>query len=267
MEKAKYPMPTMDITQGYNVGSHLGAYALDMAGEDSGIDWVLAPFTGTIKQAASKSYGNWYWFESNEPVLCANGEITKLVMMIGHDNKLRHKVGTIIKQGEHLCAEGTSGNANGNHCHMELAKGEYTKMWIENEYGVFEIPNKIKPNEYLCVPDDYVIKNNGGYEWKKESEVNIPQPQPSSNIQYLNLSPKADTWRVYTMNVAPVVGNECKILYPSKFGGLSYTLKGYTQTNVAIIETRDYGQVQIYIGQDVANMFSITDSPVYGLVK
>lgn len=69
------------------------------------------------------------------------------------------------------------------------------------------------------------------------------------------------------MNVAPVIGNECKILYPSKFGGLSYTLKGYTQTNVAIIETRDYGQVQIYIGQDVSSMFSITDSPIYGLVK
>ena len=91
--------------------------------------------------------------------------------------------------------------------------------------------------------------------------------EPISNIQYLNLSPKADTWRVYSMNVAPVIGNECKTLYPSKFGGLSYTLKGYIQTNVAIIETRDYGQVQIYVGQDVSSMFSITDSPIYGLVK
>lgn len=91
--------------------------------------------------------------------------------------------------------------------------------------------------------------------------------EPSSNIQYLNLNPKADTWRVYPMNVAPVKGNECKILYPSRFNGLSYTIKGYTQANVAIIETRDYGQVQIYIGQDVSNMFDITNSPIYGLVK
>lgn len=91
--------------------------------------------------------------------------------------------------------------------------------------------------------------------------------EPSSNIQYLNLNPKADTWRVYPMNVAPVKGNECKILYPSRFNGLSYTIKGYTQSNVAIIETRDYGQVQIYIGQDVSNMFDITNSPIYGLVK
>ena len=91
--------------------------------------------------------------------------------------------------------------------------------------------------------------------------------EPSSNIQYLNLNPKADTWRVYPINVAPVKGNECKILYPSRFNGLSYTIKGYTQSNVAIIETRDYGQVQIYIGQDVSNMFDITNSPIYGLVK
>ncbi len=91
--------------------------------------------------------------------------------------------------------------------------------------------------------------------------------EPKSDIKYLNLNPEADTWRVYAMDVAPIKGNECKILYPSRFNGLSYTIKGYTQSNVAIIETRDYGQVQIYIGQDVANMFSITDSPIYGLVK
>lgn len=90
---------------------------------------------------------------------------------------------------------------------------------------------------------------------------------PKSNVKYLNLSNLADTWKVYSMDVAPVVGNECKELMPSKFDGLSYTIKGYTQPNVAIIETRDFGQVQIYIGQDVSNMFSITDRPVYGLVK
>lgn len=85
--------------------------------------------------------------------------------------------------------------------------------------------------------------------------------------KYLNLSNLATTWRVYPMNVAPVVGNECKKLLPSKFGGLSYTILGYTQPNVAIIQTRDFGQVQIYIGPDVSNMFSITDSPVYDLIN
>ena len=44
----------------------------------------------------------------------------------------------------------------------------------------------------------------------------------------------------------------------SKFGGLSYTIKGYTQENVAIIETRDFGQVQIFIGAGTEGKYTIT---------
>lgn len=91
--------------------------------------------------------------------------------------------------------------------------------------------------------------------------------EPKNTVKYLNLSNLVDTWRVYPMNVAPIVGNECKILYPNRFDGLSYTIKGYTQDNVAIIDTRDYGQVQIYIGKEHSNKFSITNEPIYGLVK
>lgn len=245
MEKAKFPMPTMTITQGYDIGTHKGTYALDLAGEDTGIDWVLAPFTGTIKEAVSASYGNWYWFESNEEVLCANGEVTKLVAMFGHDNKMRHNVGDVIKQGEPLCAEGTSGNATGNHCHFELGKGNYVGMWYQNEYGVWTLFNKVKPNEYLCVPNDYVIKKSGGYDWKLESEVK--ELEIKDNKQTLQLPADAEKWRVYPINVAPVVGNECGFLLPSKFGGLEYDILGWSQPNVAIIQTRDFGQCQIYV--------------------
>lgn len=69
------------------------------------------------------------------------------------------------------------------------------------------------------------------------------------------------------MNVDPIVGNECSMLYPSKFEGLSYTIKGYSKNNVEIIETKDYGIVQIYIGQDISNMFNITKHPIYNLIK
>lgn len=65
--------------------------------------------------------------------------------------------------------------------------------------------------------------------------------------QTLILPASADTWRVYPMGVAPVVGNECGKLLPSKFGGLEYEIKGWTQPDVAIIQTRDFGEVQIYV--------------------
>lgn len=65
--------------------------------------------------------------------------------------------------------------------------------------------------------------------------------------QTLLLPASADSWRVYPMGVAPVVGNECGKLLPSKFGGLEYDIKGWTQPDVAVIQTRDFGEVQIYV--------------------
>lgn len=242
MEKAKFPMPTLNVTQGYNVGTHRGTYALDLGGEDTGIDWVLAPFTGTVKKTLSGTYGNWYWFESNEEVLCANGETTKLTALFGHDNKMRHKIGDVIKQGERLCAEGKSGDATGNHCHLEIGLGKYVGTWYKNGYGIYMLYNSVKPNEYLCLPDDYRIINSGGYNWKKESQVKEPVRE-----SILILPATAKTWRVYPMNKKPVVGNECGKLLPSKFGGLEYKILGWTQPDVAIIQTRDFGKVQIYV--------------------
>ena len=52
------------------------------------------------------------------------------------------------------------------------------------------------------------------------------------------------------LDKAPVVGNECGYLLPSKFGGLEYKIQGWSQDDVAIIETRDFGQVQIYVAPD-----------------
>jgi len=245
MEKAEFPMPTMNITQGYNEGGHKGAFALDLKGEDSGKDWVLAPFTGTIKKVLSGSYGNWYWFESKDKVLCANGEVTKLTAMFGHDDRIRHQVGDVIRQGENLCAEGTSGNATGNHCHLELGIGPYVGTWYKNSYGIYMIYNAVKPNEYLCVPDNYTVINNGGYKWKKATEVK----QPSSNLT-LYLPKTATSWRVYALNTLPVKGNEKGFLKPSKFGGLTYEILGWTQPDVAIIQTRDFGKVQIYVAKE-----------------
>ena len=245
MEKFKFPMPTMDITQGYDMGTHKGAYALDMAGEDTGIDWVLAPFTGKIVKTLSGTFGNWYWFESLEPVLCANGIIDYMTVMFGHDNALRHKEGDIIKQGEHLCLEGSSGKATANHCHMEIGRGKYAGTWYPNQCGVYMIYNAIKPNEYMCLPDDYRVINDGGYHWIRESEVKEP-----SNTQTLILPASADSWRVYSLNVAPVVGNECAKLAPKKYGGLEYEIKGWTQPDVAIIDTLMFGRVKIYVASN-----------------
>lgn len=77
--------------------------------------------------------------------------------------------------------------------------------------------------------------------------VEEPKPVEQPVEQKLYLPADVDKWRVYPMNVAPVVGNECGFILPSKFGGLEYDIIGWSQPDVAIITTRDYGTVQIYV--------------------
>ena len=71
----------------------------------------------------------------------------------------------------------------------------------------------------------------------------------SSKKKTVTLPSSASSWRVYPTNKAPVIGNECGYLYPSKFGGLTYDILATPQTDVATIQTRDYGKVNIYVAK------------------
>lgn len=266
MEKIKYPSQYMKITQGYMEGTHAASYAIDEAGSDSGIDFMVAPFTGTIKKIYTPD-ANEVWLESNDKVLFADGTIDYATIMMCHDNDVSNLyVGQVIGQGQRFYEEGTKGFATGNHVHMEIAQGKFTGTgWHQNEAGYWSLNNAKKPEECYMIDDTHIILNNYGYNFKHVNEVQ--EPQVDNGVRYLNLYSNIDTWRVYPMNVAPVVGNECNVIKPSKFGGLSYTIHGYTMDGVAIIETRDFGQVQIYIGAGTEGKYSITENPVYGLVK
>jgi hypothetical protein len=90
----------------------------------------------------------------------------------------------------------------------------------------------------------------------EESNVNIPiNPAPSkpnkggsngSKGQFIHLPASENSWRVYPLNVAPVKGNEKGVLNPAKFGGLTYEIEGQPQAHVYIIQTGDFGKVQLY---------------------
>ena len=74
-----------------------------------------------------------------------------------------------------------------------------------------------------------------------------PKPEAPKK-QTVTLPVSAPTWRVYKTNVAPIVGNECGKLKPSKFGGLTYEILAEPQKDVVTIQTQDYGKVNIYVG-------------------
>lgn len=71
----------------------------------------------------------------------------------------------------------------------------------------------------------------------------------ASKKKTVTLPASVDSWRVYPTNKAPVIGNECGYLYPSKFGGLTYEILATPQTDVVTIQTRDYGKVNIYVAK------------------
>lgn len=238
MERALFPMNSMRITQGYDTGTHKGTYALDLAGVDSSIDLVYAPFTGTIKAIDSKN-GNFIWLESNDKVLCSNGQTVYLTAMFGHSNNIDNlKVGQTINQWDSFYSEGTAGNATGNHVHFELATGKYEQKYIKNSSGIYMIPNAVKPNEYVFLKKETNVLNGNNYNWIFETE---------EKDEKLYLPKSAKSWRVYELDKKPIKGNEKGFLKPSKFGGLEYDIIEMKNNNVAVIKTRDFGTVQIYV--------------------
>ena len=111
---------------------------------------------------------------------------------------------------------------------------ESAKKFCQNGYGVFDSKgNKVYP---------------------------IEKVEATNSKKYLNLKPHVPSWRVYQLDKAPVVGNECAKLAPATYGGLSYEIledKG----DIKIIKTEMFGKVQIYAPRD--NDSSITENPIY----
>ena len=77
MERARFPMEFLRVTQGPNTGSHAGSKAMDFGGKDTGKDPTYAPFTGKFVRVRKDSSHESY-LESLEPVEFANGVVDYL---------------------------------------------------------------------------------------------------------------------------------------------------------------------------------------------
>jgi hypothetical protein len=165
MEKACFPMKTMNITQGVNGGySHKDTFCIDNAGEDNGIDNVYAPFTGKIVQISVAS--NSVFFESLNPVKCADGDECFVTAKFTHDNDISNLyVGKIVNQGVQFYNEGTKGNATGNHCDISVAKGK-NQGYTKNSLGNWVLKGAIEPWKVFFVNTNKTrIWNGYNYPW------------------------------------------------------------------------------------------------------
>lgn len=196
IEDILFPMEVCNITQGDNGQlSHMGAYATDLAGKDTGRDVAYFPFSARSVFLDSPKNGNAVIWESLNKVRFADGTIDYCCLLVVHDNDPSgFEVGKTYKQGQQMAQEGTAGQATGNHLHMEFARGKYTgKPYIKNEYGVYELPNN-RPIETCTFMDNTTIKV-GVADWKYIKDVPVAPPAPATvtipKTEYDSLKAKA----------------------------------------------------------------------------
>lgn len=170
MEKFMYPSIYMRITQGYGEGSHKGTFAVDDGGSDSGKDYAIAPYSGTVKKIYEQ-YENEVFFVSDEPVEFADGTIDYATTMFIHQNspmKYGMAVGKHYNQGEKIYVEGGRYNGKNNvypsHFHFEFAKGTDAN-WHKNANGIYMLNNSLPPQDCCFINNSYHILNDWGYKF------------------------------------------------------------------------------------------------------
>ena len=166
------PMEYFRCLQGDFEGNHPW-YACDMSGKDSGRDLFYAP-VDVICVATNPKDGNAVWWQSQEKVRFADGTIDYFTMMVLHDNTLSGiYVGVRYAQGQQIAQEGTAGYANGNHLHVEVAKGKFQAMYAHNERGYY-LPNGI-PIEQACFADGTIFLTSKHWQWRKIVDVAVEE--------------------------------------------------------------------------------------------
>lgn len=239
-----FPFSTAYVTQwSHGAYTHKGTCAMDFRGSKAGArEAYFAP--ADVKCVwIYPSSGQAMW-QTIKDVRCPNGYVGKVTFMTVHDDTFDCVVGMTRSQGMQIGNMGTKGNATGVHCHLQIAQTSSTR-WYKNKYGIYQFDYEVEVEE-ACFMDGTDLLNWNEKTLRYTKDIPVEEPKPTTGGT-LVLPASATSWRVYPTNVAPVTGNECGKLFPSKFGGLTYDIIGRPQTDVVTIKTRDYGTVNIYV--------------------
>lgn len=192
IQKAIFPMECMNISQSYNEGNHIphwqGAsknkadYPIDICGENSGKDVLVAPCNCKITMIQAKNTSKW----TNKMILVSTGKVrtpkygdTQIFFKVVHfpyDNVKKYglKVGKTFKKGEVICTEGKDDFSTGNHIHLSQGIGYANKsiynkpIYKKNRKLVANGDNKYPQSIfYLDTSFTKKIKRDAGIKWSK----------------------------------------------------------------------------------------------------
>lgn len=174
------PMTAFVITQGENVGTHLGTRAVDFA---SGTAGYRAPYyaPATVKCLwAYPDSGQGIWQTVNK-VHCPNGYFGHVTFCTVHDDTFNAYEGMVVPQGEQLGNMGTKGYASGVHLHIEFIQSAYPG-WILNQYGIYTFNGTESYVDDTFFVDDTNIITPGAGNWRKCGSAPAPSPNPSGEL-------------------------------------------------------------------------------------
>ena len=185
MQKLRFPMEYLRVTQGYGYKSngsvdtssysHAGTYAMDFGGKDTGSDPLYCPCDMVVKRCRQNANGELY-LESTLPVELADGTTDYVHLLFIHDSSFNVVEGQVLTQGYHFYDEGGMGSGNpnkfGTHVHIEGGKGKWkSTTQSKNAQGVYACENMYPLHKMFILGDDVVILDDGGHKWMRVSDM------------------------------------------------------------------------------------------------
>lgn len=166
---AIFPLRHTWISQEMNGSySHKETKAIDFGSLKAYRDYTLyAPFDGHVVFADVLSKGGAIAFESDLPVVFADGTTDYMTVITAHDNN-RPEVGSVFKRGQVYGHMGTAGGV-GKHCHLEVQKGKFVKYSSYTSQGYYKWPNTVNPYDALFLTADTFIDDAPSvahYSWR-----------------------------------------------------------------------------------------------------
>ena len=225
MQKVRFPMEYLRVTQGRGTGSHLGTKAIDFGGKDGGSDKLYAPCDMRVIRIRdeSKTSGEMYC-ESTEKVLYRDGTVDYVNFTFIHDNVFNFKAGATIPQGTYFYDEGgmSGGNPSGlaTHVHVEAGRGKFGTTWPQQTktvYGTWHTNyNPVNLEDVFLLGPDVIIKDTGGYSWGKDIPVSTVGTPVERNTAVPQVEILVDDLRGRTrpeMGEAVIAGHVTKGIY------------------------------------------------------
>lgn len=179
-DRMVFGMHHLNISQigsGYDGKNHLShtSYELDLAGEDSGIDYYFNKLPNTCVKCTgrfgTRSTGNTFFFVTCDAtgtakkVMCADGNYRVITLALTHSG-WTPTLGKIYPYNSYFYMEGVSGKASGNHIHLECCEGLVVRK-VVNAKGYWNLPNMLDARKVFWILDGWTtVVNTHGLQFK-----------------------------------------------------------------------------------------------------